>query len=214
MGKITLYHGSKNGINDTIKPISRELCDFGKGFYMGTEKNQPLTLIANYENATLYTLELDTEDLIIKDIPLDIHWAMFVAFNRGRISKITSNELYNQYENYAKNADVISGYIANDRMFVVLERFFDGEITDKALIKSLTALKLGKQYTTITQKACDKIKIIEKQILSKEQKDKLKLQSSINRQKGISLAEEICIKYRREGNFFDELLNSKSLITN
>ena len=214
MGKITLYHGSKNGINDTIKPISRDLCDFGKGFYMGTEKNQPLTLIANYENATLYTLELDTEDLIIKDIPLDIHWAMFVAFNRGRISKITSNELYNQYENYAKNADVISGYIANDRMFVVLERFFDGEITDKALIKSLTALKLGKQYTTITQKACDKIKIIEKQILSKEQKDKLKLQSSINRQKGISLAEEICIKYRREGNFFDELLNSKSLITN
>ena len=42
---IKLFHGSKNGLNDKIQPISRSLCDFGKGFYMGTEQEQPLTLI-------------------------------------------------------------------------------------------------------------------------------------------------------------------------
>ena len=34
--RIILYHGSKSGIKGPIAPISRERCDFGKGFYMGT----------------------------------------------------------------------------------------------------------------------------------------------------------------------------------
>lgn len=51
---------------------------------------------------------------------------------------------------------MIIGYIANDRMFVVLDRFFNGEITDLALINSLSALKLGKQYVALTEKACKK----------------------------------------------------------
>lgn len=84
---IKLYHGSKNGLKGNIKPISRELCDFGKGFYMGTEKTQPMTLICNYENATMYDLEIDTSNLFVKGLPLNIDWALFVAFNRGRLTK-------------------------------------------------------------------------------------------------------------------------------
>ena len=68
--KIRLFHGSKNGIQGKIKPVSRELCDFGKGFYMGTEQEQPKTLICNYVNAAMYELELDTANLNIKDIAL------------------------------------------------------------------------------------------------------------------------------------------------
>lgn len=30
--RILLYHGSKSGIKGKIKPISRDKCDFGKGF--------------------------------------------------------------------------------------------------------------------------------------------------------------------------------------
>lgn len=40
-------------------------------------------------------------------------------------------------------------------------RFFNGEITDRALINSLSALKLGKQYVALTEKACKKIKILD-----------------------------------------------------
>ena len=43
--RILLYHGSKSGIVGEIAPKSREMCDFGKGFYMGTDPGQPLTLI-------------------------------------------------------------------------------------------------------------------------------------------------------------------------
>lgn len=36
---------------------------------------------------------------------------------------------------------MIIGYIANDRRFVVLDRFFNGKITDRALINSLLVLE-------------------------------------------------------------------------
>lgn len=83
--KIILLHGSKSGIEGMIAPNSREKCDFGKGFYMGTEQTQP--------------------------------------FNE-------------------------------------------------------------------------------------EQREKLKYESEINRSRGIELAESICRKYRREGRFFDEILEA------
>ena len=101
---------------------------------------------------------------------------------------------------------MIIGYIANDRMFVVLDRFFNGEITDLALINSLSALNLGKQYAALTKKACRKITILGEQALSEYDRDKLKQESEANRLKGVALADEICRKYRREGRFFDEII--------
>ena len=103
---------------------------------------------------------------------------------------------------------MIIGYIANDKMFVVLDRFFSGEITDLALINSLSALKLGKQYVALTEKACQKIKILDEQELTKNDRDKLKQASESNRSKGIALADGICRKYRRDGQFFDEILKA------
>ena len=92
-------------------------------------------------------------------------------------------------------------------MFVVLDRFFDGDITDIALVESLSALKLGIQYVAITQKACNSITILNEQKLSEVQKKILISKSELNRQMGISLANEICKKYRREGKYFDEIIN-------
>lgn len=204
---IKLFHGSKNGIKGNIQPVSRELCDFGKGFYMGTEDEQPKTLICNYENATMYELKLNTEGLNIKEIPLNLDWALFVAFNRGRLTKEISPVLFNKYSHYKDNIDIFKGYIANDRMFVVLDRFFDGDITDTALVESLSALKLGIQYVAITQKACDAISIEREQKLTIEQKKELIIKSDEKRQLGISLANDICKKYRREGRYFDEIIN-------
>ena len=46
--RIFLYHGSKSGIVGAVAPKSRRQCDFGQGFYMGTEPSQTLTLSSNY----------------------------------------------------------------------------------------------------------------------------------------------------------------------
>lgn len=205
---MTLYHGSKSGIRGDIAPVSRERCDFGKGFYMGTDRTQPLTLICNYPNSKIYTLNVDLSGLKIFNVELGLDWALLVAYNRGKMDIVKHSKIYDRIADLNKGYDMIIGYIANDRMFVVLDRFFNGEITDTALINSLSALKLGKQYVALTEKACKKIKIHDMQELTESDREKLKQDSEVNRSKGISMAEEICRKYRREGRFFDEILEA------
>lgn len=205
---VTLYHGSKSGIHGAIAPVSREHCDFGKGFYMGTDRTQPLTLICNYPNARIYTLSVNLSGLKILDIEVGLDWALLVAYNRGKMDSVKHSAIYHRFAGLSKGCDIVIGYIANDRMFVVLDRFFNGEITDLALTNSLSALKLGKQYVAITEKACRQIKILEEQELTEGDRGKLKQSSEANRSKGIAMAEEICRKYRREGRFFDEILEA------
>lgn len=205
---VTLYHGSKSGIVGDIAPSSREHCDFGRGFYMGTEKAQPLTLICNYPDAKLYTVKVDLSGLKILDIEVGIDWALLVAYNRGKMDSVKGSAIYNRIAEMADGCDMLIGFIANDRMFVVLDRFFKGEITDEALIHSLSALKLGKQYVALTDKACKQIKIVEEKALNEADRETLRIESEDNRSKGIALADEICRQYRREGRFFDEILKA------
>lgn len=205
---VTLYHGSKMSIIGPICPNSRDHCDFGKGFYMYTDRIQPITLICNYPQAKLYTVKINLVGLKILDVEVGIDWALLVAFHRGKMESAKNTAIYHRYETMADGCDIIIGYIANDRMFVVLDRFFNGEITDTALINSLSALKLGKQYVTLTEKACKQITIIDESTLIEKDRETLKAESETNREKGIALAEEICKKYRREGRFFDEILKA------
>lgn len=206
-GRVLLYHGSKSGIEGRIEPKSRKQCDFGKGFYMGTEVSQALTLICDYEKSRLYIVSVCTDELVHLEVPADIDWAMLVAFQRGRMDKISGTAFYAKYQDMTVGKDLIIGSIANDRMFYVIDNFFVGNVTDAALVNSLSALKLGKQYVAITQKACDAIRIESEVELSYLERQVMKDVAAENRAKGVSLAGDICRNYRREGLFFDEILD-------
>ena len=203
---VLLYHGSKSGIDGDIQPISRDLCDFGKGFYMGTEKMQPLTLICNFPNARLYTLKADLTGLRVLEVEVGIDWALLIAYYRGKMESVKGSNIYQKYAKMAEGCDMIIGYIANDRMFVVLDRFFSGEITDVALIGSLSALKLGRQYVALTDQACRQIEVVEEKALTESERDALRTESEAYRQEGIRQADEICRRHRRDGRFFDEII--------
>ena len=205
-GRIILYHGSKSGLKGPIAPISRERCDFGKGFYMGTEPYQPLTLISDFKESKFYITSLDMSGLRILNVNPDLEWAMLVAYNRGKMEEVRGTSLYEHYAAMSEGYDVIVGCIANDRMFYVLDNFFLGNITDKALVMSLSALQLGEQYVAITEKACEHVNIEAEVELSYLERIFLRDLSESNRVKGINLANEICRDYRREGQFFDEIL--------
>ena len=206
--RILLFHGSKLGIEGKIEPKSRNACDFGKGFYMGSEPSQSLTLICDFPKSKFYIVSIDKNDLNTIEIETDIKWAMVVAYNRGRMDKIKDSQLYNFYKNYLLNKDLVIGNIADDRMFNVIDDFFEGMITDKALVSSLSALKFGKQYVMLTQKGCDRVRIEKEISLSYLERKCLQKISIENRLKGVNLANDICKNYRREGYFFDELLDS------
>lgn len=201
-----LFHGSKSGIDGDIAPRSRSQCDFGKGFYMGTEVQQPLTLICNYRNPILYFVAIDRAELNTLELPTDISWAFVVAYNRGRLERIKGKNLYRKYSELFQNRDLIIGDIADDRMFYVLDNFFEGNITDKGLVECLSTLNLGKQYVAVSPKACQAVKVLKEYKLSELELMALKDISEHNRQTGIERANEICKQYRRDGKFFDELL--------
>ena len=135
--RVLLYHGSKSGIEGTVEPKSRKQCDFGKGFYMGTDPGQALTLICDYEKSKFYIVSVNTDNLAQIEVPANIDWAMLVAYHRGKMEKINGTPFYNKYRDMTKDKDLIIGNIANDRMFFVIDNFFVGNVTDMALINSL-----------------------------------------------------------------------------
>lgn len=204
--RIILYHGSKSGIEGKIEPKSRSQCDFGKGFYMGTDPSQALTLICDYDKSKFYIVSVDLSDLNTIEVPADIEWAMLVAYHRGRMKKIKGTALYEKYRKMADNKDLVIGSIANDRMFYVIDNFFIGNVTDAALVGSLSALQLGKQYVAVTQKGCDAVRVEAEVEISHLERLFMKEVAEANRAKGVSLANDICKNYRREGLFFDEIL--------
>ena len=205
--RVLLYHGSKSGIEGPIEPKSRKQCDFGKGFYMGTDPGQALTLICDYEKSKLYIVSVSVDKLAHIEVPADIDWAMLVAYHRGKMEKINGTPFYNKYRAMTLNKGLIIGSIANDRMFFVIDNFFVGNVTDMALINSLSALQLGKQYVAVSQKGCDAVHIESEVELSYLERLFMKEVAEENRARGISLANDICKNYRREGMFFDEILD-------
>ena len=207
--KLVLYHGSKKGIVGDIAPISRDECDFGSGFYMGTNTLQPLTLVCNEDKPKFYTVELDLTGLKVLTVEIGMDWAMLIAYYRKEMESAKCTAIYEKYAHMADGYDVIIGYIANDRMYTELSRFFNRTLTDVALINCLSALDLGKQYVAISEKACKQIKILKEEPLSQLELSLLKDMSAERRKEGIVLAEEIEVKYRREGKFFDEILKGE-----
>lgn len=205
--RVLLYHGSKSGIEGTIEPKSRKQCDFGKGFYMGTDSGQTLTLICDYEKSKFYIVSVSTENLALIEVPADIDWAMLVAYHREKMEKNRRYAFYNKYRDMTQDKDLIIGNIANDRMFFVIDNFFVGNVTDMALVNSLSALQLGKQYVVISQKGCDAVRIEAEVELSYLERLFIKEIAEENRARGISLANDICKNYRREGMYFDEILD-------
>ena len=116
-----------------------------KDFIWGRNRTQPLTLICNYPDARIYTLSADLSDLRILDIEVGLDWALLVAYNRGKMDSIKGSAIYHL--------------------------FFNGEITDMALVNNLSALKLGRQYVALTEKACKKIRILDEQKLTEDDRN-------------------------------------------
>ena len=187
--KLVLYHGSKKGIDGDIAPISRGECDFGKGFYMGTTTLQPLTLVCNEDKPKFYAVELDTTDLKVLTVDIGMDWAMLIAYYRKEMESAKGTPVYEKYAHMADGYDLIIGYIANDRLYTELSRFFNRTLTDVALINCLSALDLGKQYVAVSEKACKQIKVLKEYPLSQLELALLKDMSAERRKEGIGDAE-------------------------
>lgn len=201
---IRLYHGSKGGLVGSIAPTSRDCCDFGRGFYLGDSPAQPLTLVCHHENPMFYVCELDLPGLQVFDFASRHEWALYIAFCRGKCERFAGTKLYERIAHLGDGCDILKGKIANDRMFMVLNDFFDGAITDKAMIASLECLNLGTQYCCKTGEACQRVTIVDSREVGRSECESIRIRFDNQRQRAIELTEGVYKQYRRDGYFFDE----------
>jgi len=209
MEKLTLYHGSRSGLVGAIRPdSSRAVCDFGQGFYMGDSPAQPRTLICDERHPVLYTVKLNLDGLKVHRFEPDAEWAMFVAFNRGKLEKYRRRPFYRRYAEIRRNSDVIFGKIANDKMFTVLNLFFEGVVGVTALVHAMTSLNIGNQYCAVSPLACSHVEIVRAKSFSANELKLLRLRQENQRRTGAARAAQICRAERREGIGFDEVLQA------
>ena len=203
---IRLYHGSKSGLVGSIAPTSRDVCDFGRGFYMGTEKTQPLTLICHGDSPRFYEMDFDVDGLRVHRFEPNLDWAMFVAWNRRAIPERFKPYYDERFLSIAQSSDVIVGKIANDRMVVVLDWFFQGFISDIGLLAALQALNLGDQYCAVTKAACERVGIVSEKALSQSECEALRTRSENRRMTAVRMVDRIRLQHRRDGMSFQEII--------
>lgn len=207
---LRLYHSSKAGIDGPIRPIGSSVNDFGRGFYLGDEPSQPLTLICRGEKPTFYTCEMDLAGLRVHRFADGLDWALFVAWNRDMIPEEFRSVYDERFQSLRGADDVLVGRIANDRMFIVLDMFFKNTLSDAALVDCLKALNLGNQYCALTDAACARVKIVDSRVLSAAECQTLREKSLRQRQRAIDEVERIRLRHLHDGLFFQEILEREA----
>lgn len=149
-----LYHGSNTDIQQIDFVKSKPNKDFGRGFYLTTDKHQAQQLAEQRAlffggEPVINTYLFDEETL--KDDSLNIkmfddytvEWVEFVVANR-----------FNPTAQAIHNYDIVYGPIANDKVGVQIELFTDNLIDMPTLIQRLKYLPgITFQYFFGTEKA-------------------------------------------------------------
>lgn len=203
--EIILFHGSKNGIKELSIENGRNNCDFGKGFYLGETYNNVASFVYNNKNSSIYIFSLNIKDLKIKRIDFSLDWMLLVCFNRKTLEYYKNNEKIQKLIKEIEDVDIIIAPIADNKMFYLMTSFASSDINYEVALHSLSASSLGYQYVLRTEKAIDRLKVIEKLYLSKEEKRYLKVLDN-ERAKEIETKLKMSKKEFKNGLFIEEIL--------
>lgn len=170
---ITVYHGSFTEVPSPDLKKCKEGKDFGRGFYLTTDKNQAVKfakLIAQRYSASYGVLNeyvlSDINDLSYFDFEnTDIDWLNCVVGNRRKQFRHLS-------ENW-KNYDIISGKVANDDTSTVINAYLLGlygevgtETAAKPAISNLEPENLKNQLCFKTEKSIEKLQFVKSEKVS------------------------------------------------
>ena len=149
-----LYHGSTVDITNIDFSRSKPNKDFGRGFYLSSDREQALQL-AQYKafqyggKPILNTYKKKKKKLsdnsleILKFDDYSKEWADFVLINRNS----PNGESVHNY-------DIVIGPIANDRVGVQVRRYIEHEISLETFLENLKYMKgVTFQYFFGTEKA-------------------------------------------------------------
>lgn len=165
------FHGTNNIFSKPDLLHSRNMLDFGPGFYLTQSRDITKRWIST-KDGDGYIQEYvfkSTSELKIYEFDADEEWLIFIAMNRQYPGFQTINEFnMEKYNDY----DILIGPIADDRMYNSLLSFFDGTLTASEAIHNLTSINLNKQIVIKTTKALNQLDQIRQAKISPKEKQK------------------------------------------
>lgn len=208
MKDLILYHGSKNGLDGAIKPISREKCDFGRGFYMGENKNQATSLVVELPEAKVYKLKFNLSQIPEERILTlsDEQWLLAILANREICEPFNELKIAHYWKEKMDDYDVIIGKIADDKMQRAVREFVEQNITDKALVACLKEVDYGNQIVAKNEFACSLIEILDEvQVKGQVRTSAIQFNES-KRSINNRVIKEKQLLYRKSGLYIDEFV--------
>lgn len=212
-GLIRLYHGSKGGISGKIRhdfDASRTRCDFGRGFYLGTNPKQAKTLASSHPHSVFYEIDLNLENLACLEVR-GLPWVLLIAWNRGFLTDknapLLADVLRKDSEIIDREIDVVSGLIADDQMTVVLRKFFANALTDIGVEECLKCIKYETQFTLKSEKAAKATKIVKSGNIFGQEKSFLEDIARKNVARSEKLVTEIQLRTFPKGRLFGHIVN-------
>lgn len=206
-GRTFLFHAAKGEISGEIDAKrSRTNNDMGQGFYTGENYDQAVSFVSGFGGASIYMLDFDPAGLKCKEYSVDRDWMLTIAFFRGTLERYEGHELIKKLAREAQDCDYIIAPIADNRMFQIINSFITGEITDEQCKHCLAATNLGRQFVFKTERATQKLRILERCYIPANESEYYATVRSEEAKLGEDKVRLARINYRGQGKYVDEIL--------
>ncbi len=145
-----LYHASTCIIESPDVYHSRDLLDFGKGFYLTSLVEQA----KKYSQRFLFQGEKAYLNQYVLDENIDRRYQVkkFVGYDEEWLDFVSLCRLGKQTEKF----DLVSGGIADDKVFNTVDLYFSGNISKEEALKRLAFIHPNHQICILNQEIIDK----------------------------------------------------------
>ena len=200
------FHGSRNGLGQILPDGSRKDCDFGAGFYLGTNYLQAASFVFGSKTGSVYAFSFDKTGLKGSVFHCDLEWMLLVCYYRGKLNDYKEHPLLKQIVQKSEGVDYIIAPIADNKMFQVMRQFGDGEINSEEALHALSASSLGEQVVLKTSQAISHLQMLSHLYLCEEEKKSLRLHGE-ERSKEVETKLKLAKReFRSSGKYIDEVL--------
>ena len=207
LSKHVVFHGAKTIIDGPISlAYGRTNNDFGRGFYCGESSEQAISFISRYPSSSMYIISLDDNDLKQYSFGVNQEWMLAVAYYRGKLDNYKDHPLIKSIASNVESADYIYAPIADNRMFMIIDQFIDGLITDEQCKHCLAATNLGYQYVFLSDKSVSRLNVLERCYISKYEREHYQNVRQSEVTDGDNKVKAAIIKYKNIGNYIEEIL--------
>ena len=202
-----VFHGAKSYLEGPISPLrSKNNNDFGAGFYCGEKYDQAASFVSLYLDSSVYILQFEEKGLKKVTLGVDREWMLAVAYYRGAIKTYKNHPIVKRIIDRIEKADYIVAPIADNRMFQIIDQFIDGYINDEQCKHCLAATNLGYQYVFKTDKAVERLTILERCYLSSSERKDYQSIKRANFNDGENKVKAALMKYKNKGKYIEEIL--------